>query len=112
MKAYLTTDYTANQAGSLLDLTRLFVEVSKLGDLLFGMVAFEYEMVTSIGSDEGFVYWGVILIRMVSWFSTIMGIGALIALIMSSGIMQSLGGQLLVGGSLLVGAATTALGAG
>ena len=101
-------DFTGQQTDNVLDLRAMFGQIINLGDLLYGLLAFNYNVVTDIGSDAGFVYWGVMLIRVVTWLAVIKLTVDVIQFILSSGVLNStIGLALVVGGAGVTGLLTT-----
>ena len=98
------------QQADLLDVKALFGHIADLGDTVYGLLSFEYEIVTDIAPSDGLVYWVALVFRMVSWFSTLAVTISMAQLIFSSGILQSTAGLALVLGGIGITGALAALG--
>ena len=55
--------------------------------MIYGLLSFDYEMVTAIYPSDGAMNWVVLLVRLVSWFSTIALGFSLFQLVISSGVL-------------------------
>ena len=112
LKSYFEQDNNTSgqQVDSLIDLAGLFGWITNLGDVVFSLWAFDYDMLNGIGSDEGLVFYVVLLVRLASWLMSFNVGAAFVQTILSSGIMQSPvgAGAVLLGGGALAG--ITALG--
>ena len=99
---------SVSKVGSLTFLKGLFDFISNLGDTIYGVLAFNYDMLTQIQPDDGLVFYFILIIRAITWYATWRTGAALIQWILSTGVMQSnLGAALVLGG----GVGTAALGA-
>ena len=89
-------DSSGWRVANILDLKSMFGHLVQLGDTVFGLLSFEYEMLTSVAPADGFVYWVALLFRIITWLATMTVTLALLRLVFSSGILQSQTGLLLV----------------
>ena len=94
--------YVTDERGDIvnaIDLPGMLLHFVRVGNTVFGLVAFEYSFLMDIQSSEGLVFWVVLLIRIATWFSTILAGAALAEIIFKSGLLQSsLGAGLVLGG--------------
>ena len=97
---------STRQVGSLTFIKGLFDFISNLGDTVYGVLAFNYDMLTKITPSDGVVFYFILVIRLTTWYATWKTGAALIQWILSTGVMQSnIGAALVLGG----GASTAAL---
>ena len=107
---FLEDAESASQVGSLTFLKGLFDFINNLGDLVYGLLAFNYDILTQIQADDGLTFYFILIIRAITWIATWRTGAALIQWILSTGVMQSNVGAALVLGGGAGAAALTGLG--
>ena len=99
-----------SQAADPLDFPGLFGRITSVGDTVYGLLSFDYGIVTDITPADGMVHWVAVFFRLISWFSTAALTLAIAQFIFSSGILQSTAGLAMVIGGVGVTGVLTALG--
>ena len=85
---------------SLLDFESLFNLANNLGDTITVLTVYNYDILTLVQPDDGFVYWVVLAFRIVTWaFNAKLGF-ELLKLLFQSGLLQSSMGLALVMGGV------------
>ena len=88
------------QLGNLADIKGIFQRFIDLGDTLWGLMAFEFGIITDFRSDDKLLFWIALLFRAVGWVGTIWTTVGVAQLVFSSGILQSQLGLLLLGAGI------------
>ena len=110
LAAHFEGDNSGWRIQSILDVKGMFDQITSVGDTIFGLAAFEYDVVTDIQSGT-FLYWVVFPFRLFSWGMTIATTLQLARMVFSSGILQSRTGLILVTAGGSITAALAGLGA-
>ena len=87
-----------------LDLPGLFQHLIHVGDVIWGLAAFEYDVLDIFDSSDGVVYWIVIIFQVAAWLGSAAAGEAVAEKIFQSGVLQStVGSALVLGGVGIVG---------
>ena len=87
-----------------LALPSLFAHIVHIGDALFGLASFEYEVLTSITKDDGVWFWLVNFVRVATWVTTAAAGEAVVEKVFQSGLLSSGPGLAIVlGGASVTG---------
>ena len=107
---FVASDYQALSIDNPLDFVGIFDFIKALGDLVKQLLFFDYEIVTSLTSADGAMFWIGQLFRLVSVAGTIVLGYHIYRLITSSGLMQSNWGAAVVLGGVGITGALGAIG--
>lgn len=101
-------DFEGRQVDNPIEqIKQVFDGVLAIGDTLWGLMAFDYNLLEMADPSDGIVYWGVIAIKLIQWGLSLAAVAALAEFIFRSGILQSTAGvAAVVGGGGLAGALT------
>ena len=87
-----------------LDLPGLFAHLIHMGDVIWGLAAFEYDVLAVFDPSDGVVYWIAIVFRVATWIGTFAAGEAVAEKVFQSGVLQStVGSALVLGGVGIVG---------
>ena len=78
----------------------LFNHITDLADTVWGLLAFDYEVLTDVQPSDGAMYWVAQVFRLINWVSAMALVVMIARFIFSSGIMQSTAGLALVVGGV------------
>ena len=101
----------ADQFEDKRNIVAIFNYVVGIGDLLWGLVSFEYDVVRVIREEYGLLEWLAAGVRVMSWGLSLWIHAAFVAFIFSSGILNSAAGQIMVLGGGTIYGVLQALGA-
>ena len=105
LAGFAADEYQALRVDNPLDFGGIFSFVKALGGMVYSLVAFNYEIVTSLTAADGAWFWVAVLIRLVGIGGTVWLGFELYQVITRSGLLQSNWGAAVVLGGMGITAA-------
>ena len=100
----LLGDGDSDQFEDKRNIIAMFDYAVRIGDFLWGMTTFEYDVVRIIREEYGLLEWLAALLRVGSWVLSLLIHWTFLTFVFSSGIMSSTAGQIMVlGGGTIYG---------